>query len=54
MSRGNVIGPSNDQIGPLITYEAIIHMKFDHDRKLNPLLIHPPTWMDESWEDKQR
>ena len=54
MSWGNVIGPSIDQTGPLIAYETTIHLKFYHDRKLNPLLTHPPTERDESWEKEQK
>ena len=54
MSRGNVVGPLIDRIGPPIADEAIDHTKWYQDLKQNLPLVHPLTVTGENLERKQK
>ena len=51
--RGNADGLLTDRIDPFTADEAIIHMRYYLDQKLNPLLVHPLTGTDGNSEQKQ-
>ena len=51
--RGNADGLLTDQIDPFTADEAIIHMRYYLDQKLNPLLVLLLTGTDGNSEQKQ-